>query len=177
MLLERRQALAGLIAAGLPLPLEAAPVAEAKTYSAVALQLAARSVEGAADRAAARAQMLAHIAEVGKKLFSARIFIEQYGGSPLRLAVLPEYLLTSYPGRISIPDFAAKAALEPDGPEYEALGKIAQDIRHTYTIGYASTNSARDGSFRSVRVVVTAPPGRPLVVRSRTGYRAGTSTR
>lgn len=125
MLLERRQALAGLIAAGLPLPLEAAPVAEAKTYSAVALQLAARSVEGAADRAAARAQMLAHIAEVGKKLFSARIFIEQYGGSPLRLAVLPEYLLTSYPGRISIPDFAAKAALEPDGPEYEALGKIA----------------------------------------------------
>lgn len=125
MLLERRQALAGLIAAGLPLPLEAAPVADAKTYSAVALQLAARSVEGAADRAAARAQMLAHIAEVGKKLFSARIFIEQYGGSPLRLAVLPEYLLTSYPGRISIPDFAAKAALESDGPEYEALGKIA----------------------------------------------------
>jgi predicted amidohydrolase len=125
MLLERRQALAGLIAAGLPLSLEAAPVADAKTYSAVALQLAARSVEGAADRAAARAQMLAHIAEVGKKLFSARIFIEQYGGSPLRLAVLPEYLLTSYPGRISIPDFAAKAALESDGPEYEALGKIA----------------------------------------------------
>jgi Ca-activated chloride channel homolog len=59
----------------------------------------------------------------------------------------------------------------------EVLGKIAQDIRHTYTIGYASTNTARDGSFRSVRVVVTAPPGRPLVVRSRTGYRAGTSTR
>jgi VWFA-related protein len=59
----------------------------------------------------------------------------------------------------------------------DVLGKIAQDIRHTYTIGYASTNTARDGSFRSVRVVVTAPPGRPLVVRSRTGYRAGTSTR
>jgi len=59
----------------------------------------------------------------------------------------------------------------------DVLGKIVQDIRHTYTIGYASTNTARDGSFRSVRVVVTAPPGRPLVVRSRTGYRAGTSTR
>jgi VWFA-related protein len=58
----------------------------------------------------------------------------------------------------------------------KALAQIARDIRHTYTIGYTSTNTARDGSYRSVRVVVTAPPGRPLVVRSRTGYRAGTST-
>ena len=55
----------------------------------------------------------------------------------------------------------------------KALSQIAGDIRHTYTIGYTSTNTARDGTYRSVRVVVTAPPGRPLVVRSRTGYRAG----
>ena len=57
----------------------------------------------------------------------------------------------------------------------QALAQIARDIRHTYTIGYSSTNPARDGAYRSVRVVVTAPPGRPLIVRSRTGYRAGTS--
>lgn len=59
----------------------------------------------------------------------------------------------------------------------DVLNRIARDIRHTYTIGYTPTNTARDGAFRTVRVVVTAPPGRPLVVRSRTGYRAGTSTR
>jgi len=59
----------------------------------------------------------------------------------------------------------------------DVLGKISQDIRHTYTIGYTPTNTSRDGAYRTVRVVVTAPPGRPLVVRSRTGYRAGTSTR
>jgi VWFA-related protein len=59
----------------------------------------------------------------------------------------------------------------------DVLGKIARDIRHTYTIGYTPTNTARDGGYRTVRVVVTAPPGRPLVVRSRTGYRAGTATR
>jgi Ca-activated chloride channel family protein len=53
------------------------------------------------------------------------------------------------------------------------LRDIATEIRHTYTIGYTSTNTARDGGFRRVRVVVTAPPGRPLVVRSRTGYVAG----
>ena len=55
----------------------------------------------------------------------------------------------------------------------KALSQIAGDIRHTYTIGYTSTNTARDGAFRSVRVVVTAPPGRPLVVRSRTGLSRG----
>jgi len=66
----------------------------------------------------------------------------------------------------------------PKGSEgiADALAKIGRDIRHTYTIGYTPTNTARDGAFRTVRVVVTAPPGRPLVVRSRTGYRAGAST-
>ncbi len=106
------------------------------TYAALAFQLTARSVEGCADRAAARAQMLAHIAEVGTKLFAARMFIEQFGGAPVRLVVLPEYLLTSYPGRISIPDFAAKAALDDGGPEYEALGRIAQD-QHLFLAGNA----------------------------------------
>jgi len=126
MLLERRHALAGLLASALPWPAEGARMAETPGYAAVALQLAARSVERAPDRAAARAQMLATIADVAAKLRSSAIFIQQYGGSPVRLAVLPEYLLTSYPGRISIGDFAAKAALEENGPEYEAFGRIAE---------------------------------------------------
>ncbi len=126
MFIERRQALAGLLATALPWPAESAPVADVPTYAAVALQLAARSVERAPDRAAARAQMLRTIEDMGAKLRSSAVFIQQYTGSPVRLAVLPEYLLTSYPGRISIPDFADKAALEVDGPEYEAFGKVAQ---------------------------------------------------
>jgi len=44
------------------------------------------------------------------------------------LAVLPEYVLTSYPGRISIPDFADMAALEVGRPEYEAMGAMAQRL-------------------------------------------------
>jgi predicted amidohydrolase len=128
MHLSRRQTLAGMLATALPWPHDAAGMtqdASPPTYAAVALQLAARSIERAPDRAAARAQMLAMIDEVGTKLRSAAIFIAQYSGSPVRLAVLPEYLLTSYPGRISIPDFAERAAIAPDGPEYEALGRIA----------------------------------------------------
>lgn len=57
----------------------------------------------------------------------------------------------------------------------EALNQIAHHVHHTYTVGYTSTNPAHDGAFRRVRVVVTAPPGRPLVVRSRAGYVAGTT--
>jgi predicted amidohydrolase len=127
MILERRQALAALLASSLPLPALGRDMSEPKTYAAVALQIAARSVERTPDKAAARAQMMETIASIAPKLRSAAIFIQQYGGAPVKLAVLPEYFLTSYPGRISIPDFADKAALEIDSPEYEALGKVAQD--------------------------------------------------
>jgi VWFA-related protein len=66
---------------------------------------------------------------------------------------------------------------DTDAPQEigEVLGQIARDIRHTYTLGYMSTNTVHDGAFRRVRVVVTAPPGRRLVVRSRAGYLAGTT--
>ena len=53
------------------------------------------------------------------------------------------------------------------------LREIASDIRNSYTIGYVSSNPARDGRIRRLRVVVTDPARRPLVVRSRDGYRAG----
>ena len=66
-------------------------------------------------------------------------------------------------------------SFRPDGPREigDVLRQIARDIRHTYTVGYTPNNTAHDGAFRSVRIVVTAPPGRPLVVRSRAGYAAG----
>lgn len=97
-------------------------------YAAVAMQLTARSIEACPDRASARAAMLSHIGMVAAQIRQAKVFIEQYGGSPLRLAVLPEYLFTSYPGRIGIAEFADKAAIAADGPEYEALGKAASDL-------------------------------------------------
>jgi sortase A len=39
-------------------------------------------------------------------------------------------------------------------------------------LGYVSSNAARDGRFRRLRVVVTDPAKRSLVVRARDGYRA-----
>ena len=99
-----------------------------ETYAAVAMQLAARSIEKCQDRTAARKQMMDMIGEVETKIRSSSIFIQQYAGSPVKMVVLPEYLLTSYPGRISIPDFADKAALEVEGPEYEAMGAMAERL-------------------------------------------------
>jgi predicted amidohydrolase len=104
-------------------------MADAETYAAVAMQLTARSVERARSPEEARTQIMAHIGDVEPHIRSASVFITQYGGAPVKLAVLPEYLFTSYPGRISIPDFARLAAFAPDGAEYEALGKLAQKLK------------------------------------------------
>jgi Ca-activated chloride channel family protein len=51
--------------------------------------------------------------------------------------------------------------------------QVAREIRNQYTLGYYPTNTARDGSFRTVRVDVIPPHGRgKLLVRTRTGYYA-----
>jgi VWFA-related protein len=61
---------------------------------------------------------------------------------------------------------------EPDGVAQvgEVLRHISRDIRNTYTIGYAPTNTARDGRVRRIRVAANAPDGRSLVVHAREGY-------
>lgn len=136
-----------------------------KPYAAVALQIAARSVERLPDRAAASAQMLAMIEEIGVKLRASAVFIQQYGGSPVRLAVLPEYFLTSYPGRISIPDFAEKAALDIDGPEYAALGKVAS-AQNLFLAGNAYERDRHFPGLYFQTSFVVAPSGE-VVLRYR----------
>jgi Ca-activated chloride channel family protein len=51
--------------------------------------------------------------------------------------------------------------------------QVAHDIRHQYTLAYYPSNTARDGTFRSVRVDVIPPRGHgKLVARTRNGYYA-----
>jgi Ca-activated chloride channel family protein len=51
--------------------------------------------------------------------------------------------------------------------------QIAHDIRNQYTIAYYPTNTAHDGTFRTVAVQVTPPRNAgKLTVRTRTGYYA-----
>ena len=92
-------------------------------YQAVALQLTVNSVNRCPDRANARERMNAALAHLAVKVRGTR----NWAGPALKLVVLPEYFLTSYPQEETIAGWADKAALEPDGPEYTAMGRIAQD--------------------------------------------------
>ncbi len=128
------------------------------TYSAVAMQLTARSLERQPDDAAARAAILAHIAELEPMIRSAAGFISIYGGHQVRLAVLPEYLFTSYPGQVSIPDFAARVGFAPEGAEYEALGGLAQRLG-MFVAGNAYETDPHFPGFYFQASFIVAPSG------------------
>ena len=134
-------------------------------YAAVAMQLTAQSVENCTDRAEARAQIFCMIEALEAKVRASAIFIEQYGGLPVKLAVLPEYLFTSYPGRISIADFADKACFAVNGPEYEALGALAQRLG-TFVAGNAYEVDTHFPGLYFQASFVVAPSGN-VVLRYR----------
>lgn len=59
------------------------------------------------------------------------------------------------------------------GDVHEICEQVAHDIRHQYTLAYYPSNTARDGSFRTVHVDVIPPRGTgKLVARTRNGYYA-----
>lgn len=133
--MNRRQTLAAALVSSAILPQglaamenETPMISAPSPFAAVAMQLAARSVERLATRDAVTAQVKEHVAAITPQIRAATIFIQQYGGAPVKLAVLPEYLFTSYPGRIGISEFAELAAFDIDGPEYDAIATMAQTL-------------------------------------------------
>jgi Ca-activated chloride channel family protein len=52
----------------------------------------------------------------------------------------------------------------------EAYDKIVAQIRAQYSVGYVSTNTAADGSWRKVEIKVRRPDSKDLRVQSRKGY-------
>ncbi len=94
-----------------------------ETYRALALQTTCRAVNACADPKAAAEAIAANIDRVGRQVRASKAFI----GPDLKLVVLPEYFATSYPLGDTIPGWAEKAGFSMDGPEYEQLGRIAQD--------------------------------------------------
>ena len=51
-----------------------------------------------------------------------------------------------------------------------AYDKIVAQVRNQYTLGYTSTNPARDGTWRRVQIKVTRPDLRDVRIQSRKGY-------
>lgn len=92
------------------------------SFRALALQVTATAVNHARDRAEAQALMQQAIARIAPQIAASLAFI----GPDCRLVVLPEYFLTGFPLGESLTTWADKACIEMAGPEYEALGKLAQ---------------------------------------------------
>jgi Ca-activated chloride channel homolog len=61
---------------------------------------------------------------------------------------------------------------DTDKKVVESFDTIAANIRRGYSIGYVPTNTAHDGTYRNLKVVVRMPGQNNLRVRSRDGYRA-----
>lgn len=97
-------------------------------YAALALQIDTVCVNDCSSTAAARERMGESIRRIRRAVAGSNAFLRQYNGAPARLVVLPEYFLTGFPMGESIAEWREKAALQPDGPEYKALGEIARDM-------------------------------------------------
>jgi predicted amidohydrolase len=134
---------------------------EVTAYRALALQLTCHAVNDCPDRRTARQRMLENVARVDRAIGGSKGFL----GPDLRLVVLPEYLLTSYPLGDTLPGWADKAALEPGGAEYEALGAVAS--RHDiYLAGNAYEADAHFPGLYFQTSFCVAPSGE-VVLRYR----------
>ena len=107
-------------------------------YRALALQIRTVAINGM-PREDARASIAAAIDRIGQQIMAA---VAWYG-SDTRLVVLPEYALTGFPMSESIAGWAELAGIDPDGPEFEALGAIAQRLG----IYLAGNGYERDPAF------------------------------
>ena len=124
------------------------------SYFALALQSSCDAVNQDSDRSSARARMMASIQRIGRELAASKAFI----GPDVRLVVLPEYALTGFPMGEDAATWRDKAAIDPDGPEYEALGKIAQAQNVFVSINAYETDPHFPTLYFQASVVI-APSG------------------
>lgn len=92
------------------------------SYKALALQLTCQTVNACQTRDEAEAVMLQSIENLEKQLAASINFI----GRDTLLVVVPEYFLTGFPITETTEQWREKAALEIDGPIYDALSAMVQ---------------------------------------------------
>ncbi|MEQ8517223.1 MAG: nitrilase-related carbon-nitrogen hydrolase [Chromatocurvus sp.] len=103
-------------------------------YVALALQAPCWAVNLCKTPEEARQRMHETIDYCGRLIKGSKGFIRTFSGDEARLVVLPEYFLTSFPLGESVDSWIARGCVAADGPEYEALARIAQD-NHIYLSG------------------------------------------
>ena len=109
---------------------------EPQSYAALPLQLTCIAVNRCREIPEARARMLQAIEHCDELIGGSKQFVATFSGDTVRLVVLPEYFLTSFPMGESVAAWQEKACISEEGPEYEALGRIASE-RGVYISGNA----------------------------------------
>jgi len=94
-------------------------------YLALALQVTTHPVAGLADRQKVRLQVAANLSAIAVALEASTTQLAANHGLPVRLVVLPEYVLTGAPGAGTFADWRNLACLEINGPEYAVLAAVA----------------------------------------------------
>lgn len=120
-------------------------------YFAVALQTACHAVNGAADTAQSRGMIMAAIDRIAGQVMATRARI----GPGLRLVVLPEYILTGHPMTESLPEWAERAALAPDGPEYRRLAELSAEASVYLCVNAYETDEHFPGAYFQSSVILS----------------------
>jgi len=94
-------------------------------YTALALQVTTPCVNGQSNPDDARALMQKTLATVSKHVMASKGFISSFSGNEVKLVVLPEYFLTGFPMGESCTEWRDKAAIDPDGKEFDQLAALA----------------------------------------------------
>ena len=129
-------------------------------YTALALQTRCYAVNKM-DRSAARKAMKSAIARIDEQIRGSLVLT----GPTLKLVVLPEYFMTGYPVGDTIDGWVGKAAIDPDGPEYEALGAVAQKHKIWLSGNVYETDKHFPGFYFQACFII-APSG-DLILRYR----------
>lgn len=95
-------------------------------FIACALQVACDGLNLVSDVTEARSKMAGTIKKIDGYATTASNFLRWFYGAPVKLIALPEYAVTGFPMKETPAEWREKACFAYDGPEYEALGEIAQ---------------------------------------------------
>jgi deaminated glutathione amidase len=94
-------------------------------YKALALQISTKAINNiAGNEKDWQAHRLKNIDVAAAQIQASKAFI----GNDLKLVVLPEYFLTSYPTKESVVEWQQKGCVPMDGAEYDALQAHAQKL-------------------------------------------------
>ena len=97
-------------------------------YTAGGMQVSCTAVNGCKDKESAFKVRMQTLEKIRTYVTTNVGFVRFYNGSEVRVVVLPEYILSGFLLGESHQEWHEKACIRYDGPEYEFLGKLAQDL-------------------------------------------------